>query len=272
MPNTYKQSFKKTPANAELSVYNCGLQSCMGGYTWGPGVRDHFLIHLVTTGLGSYSIHEKTYRLGAGDLFLAKPNQVIVYTAHPTTPWEYYWVGFNGGIAAYLVQQLPFTEDMPVVKAQQPEVLRQSLHNIYLAKGNEAHHSARMAGYLYLFLADLMQQTNKAAKKAPDLAAQYVISAIQFIQFNYSQDIGVDDIARAVGVSRSHLYRVFIASLGQSPIEYLTEFRIQEACTLLQTTNLSVAEVAYSVGFLDQFYFSRIFKKIKGVPPSQYTT
>ena len=78
------------------------------------------------------------------------------------------------------------------------------------------------------------------------------------------------DIAKAVGVSRSHLYRVFIAAVGQSPIDYLTAYRVDEACALLKNTNLSIAEIAVSVGFFDQFYFSRVFKKVKGMPPSRY--
>ena len=58
--------------------------------------------------------------------------------------------------------------------------------------------------------------------------------------------------------------------MGQSPIDYLTEYRINEACKLLRAGNLSIAEVAVSVGFFDQFYFSRVFKRAKGVPPSKY--
>ena len=79
-----------------------------------------------------------------------------------------------------------------------------------------------------------------------------------------------DDIAKAVGVSRSHLYRVFMSNVGQSPIDYLTNYRISEACYLLKNSELSIAEIAVSVGFFDQFYFSRVFKKNKGVPPSRY--
>ena len=77
-------------------------------------------------------------------------------------------------------------------------------------------------------------------------------------------------MAKSVGVTRSHLYRVFMLNVGQSPIDYLTEYRINEACKLLRAGNLSIAEVAISVGFFDQFYFSRVFKRAKGVPPSKY--
>ncbi|MEG0110056.1 MAG: helix-turn-helix domain-containing protein, partial [Oscillospiraceae bacterium] len=51
---------------------------------------------------------------------------------------------------------------------------------------------------------------------------------------------------------------------------YLTNYRISEACFLLKSSQLSIAEIAVSVGFFDQFYFSRVFKKNKGVPPSRY--
>ena len=66
------------------------------------------------------------------------------------------------------------------------------------------------------------------------------------------------------------MYRVFINNVGQSPIDYLTNYRIGEACNLLRSSSLSIAEIAVSVGFFDQFYFSRVFKKLKGVPPSRY--
>ena len=79
----------------------------------------------------------------------------------------------------------------------------------------------------------------------------------------------MDDIAKAVGVSRSHLYRVFMSNVGQSPIDYLTSYRISEACSLLKNSSLSIAEIAVSVGFFDQFYFPACSKG-QGVPPSKY--
>lgn len=79
-----------------------------------------------------------------------------------------------------------------------------------------------MTGYLYLFMAQLMKEAREAMPNAPSSSSQYVLAAIKYIQFNYSHDISVDDIAKAVGVSRSHLYRVFMSNVGQSPIDYLT--------------------------------------------------
>ncbi|MBQ5754738.1 MAG: AraC family transcriptional regulator [Oscillospiraceae bacterium] len=271
MSDVYKQSFKQSYVdNVELSIYNCGLQRCTPGHAWGPGVRDHYLIHLVVSGQGVYQTEGETYHLHAGDLFLAKPNQLILYTADEADPWEYYWVGFNGACASHLVQQMPFTPGCPVHHCKDPEAVRTALHNIFLSRGPQPQNEARMVGYLYLFLGQLIQEQQEAGPRPTNASSQYVINAVKYIQFNYSHDTSIDDIAKAVGVSRSHLYRVFMSTMGQSPIDYLTDYRIREACNLLCSTQLSIAEIAVSVGFFDQFYFSRVFKKAKGVPPSKY--
>lgn len=271
MADVYKQSFKQNYThNIELSIFNCGLERCAPGHTWGPGIRDHYLIHLVVSGKGIFEVGGRTWELVPGDLFFARPNQLIRYTADEQQPWEYRWVGFNGACAHKLTSQLPFTDEEPVHHAQDPERMGQALNSIYQSRGMKPQDEASMVGYLYLFIAALMKETSAAKPHSSSSSSQYVLNAIKYIQFNYSHDISIDDVAKSVGVSRSHLYRVFMLNVGKSPIDYLTEYRINEACKLLRGGNLSIAEVAISVGFFDQFYFSRVFKRAKGVPPSKY--
>ena len=112
-----------------------------------------------------------------------------------------------------------------------------------------------MVGYLYLFISALMKETSETRPHNASSSNQYVLNAIKYIQFNYSHDISIDDVAKSVGVSRSHLYRVFMLNVGKSPIDYLTEYRINEACKLLRAGNLSIAEVAISVGSLTSSIF-----------------
>ena len=198
-------------------------------------MRDHYLIHLVVAGKGVYQVNGASHTLQEGDLFLAKPNQLITYAADETDPWEYYWVGFNGACANKLVQQTPFSEAHPVHHCRDLQTAREALYNIYLSRGPEPHCEAMMTGYLYIFMAHLMKEAREAMPNVGSSSSQYVLAAIKFIQFNYSHDISVDDIAKAVGVSRSHLYRVFMSNVGQSPIDYLTNYRVSEACSLLKT-------------------------------------
>ncbi len=271
MPTNYKQSFKQNyKENAELCIYNCGWQICEKNYTWGPGVRDHYLLHFIVKGKGKYTVNGKAYNVGQGEMFYSKPGELIMYTADSTQPWEYYWVGFNGPYANKLTFRLPFKNNLHVHKCLQPEKIKKSIYNIFNFRGSEPYSEVMMVGRLYVLLANLIKEAQISEPKKFNLSSQYVNNAIKYIQFNYSQDIGIDDIAKSVGVSRSHLYRVFVNNIGRSPVDYLTEYRINEACYLLKNSQLSIAEIAVSVGFYDQFYFSRVFKKVKKVPPSKY--
>ena len=94
-----KHSFKNTlKENLALAVYNTGYQKCAPGYTWGPALRDHYLLHYIESGEGWYTGGGKTYHLTKGDLFAVFPSQVVCYVADHLDPWEYYWVGFNGAL------------------------------------------------------------------------------------------------------------------------------------------------------------------------------
>lgn len=268
--DSYKHSFKpKIRENLGLTVYNCGFQKCESGYTWGPALRDHFLIHYVTAGKGTYKVNNKTYEVHAGMMFAVFELSVVSYSADADDPWEYYWVGFNGADAERMIKLSPFSKENPVLDTKGNDVFQSALLDIYNNAGSSPAHEARMVGYLYLFLSHLIGLSASGAKYSSS-GALYVENALKFIQHNYSNKIDICDIASNIGVSRSHLYRIFVKHLAMSPNEYLAKFRINEACALLRNSSLSIGEIANSVGFDDQLYFSRVFKKFKGVAPSRY--
>lgn len=87
MYEKYKNSYKVTEKElVSLSVYNVGFQRCDSLYQWGPGIRDHYLIHYIISGKGFYKIGKRTYELQAGDSFLVYPNTEVVYYAAETDP------------------------------------------------------------------------------------------------------------------------------------------------------------------------------------------
>ena len=266
----YKYSFKpKIRESLGLTVYNCGFEKCKGGYTWGPALRDHYLIHYVISGSGVYKVDGKTYDIHAGMMFLVFESSVISYTADVCDPWEYYWVGFNGADAERLIKLSPLCRAKPVLDTCGDDIFRTDLLKIYQNSGSSPADEANMVGHLYLFLSHLIALSQQSAKNLSS-GAVYIENALKFIQYNYSNKIEISDIASAVRVSRSHLYRIFVKHLSMSPNEYLTKFRINEACALLRNSSLSIGEIANSVGFDDQLYFSRVFKKHKGTSPSKY--
>ena len=265
----FKHSFKDTlKENTGLAVYNTGYEKCEAGYRWGPGVRDHYLLHYISSGTGTYVCRGEEYTVKEGDMFLIAPAEVVQYTAAADDPWEYYWVGFNGADAHRMVTMAGFLPEMPVLHTADAEATKSALMQIYQSRGNTPAADVEMAGYLQLFLALLIRQQDEIPAAAGNRT--YLAQALRFIQHNYANAVGVSDIADFVGISRSQLYRAFQTEFGQSPHEYLQKYRITEACALLRRGELTVAEVAGSVGFNDPLYFSRVFKSIKGTTPSEY--
>ncbi len=264
-----RYSFKDTlKENAGLSVYNTGYERCDSSYGWGPALRDHYLIHYISAGCGIYTHGDKTYSLSQGDLFLISPGKLVHYRADRNDPWEYCWVGFNGADARRLVMMAGFTADNPVMHSNDPTETKRLLMAIAEASGSGAANDAQMVGCLYHFLAHLIRLNDQNSIGNPH--QEYVANALRFIQYNYANDIGIGDIAAYVGISRSQLYRAFLEDFGVSPHTYLQRYRINEACSLLRNPTYSIAEVAGSVGFNDPLYFSRVFKSLKGCPPSVY--
>jgi transcriptional regulator GlxA family with amidase domain len=80
----------------------------------------------------------------------------------------------------------------------------------------------------------------------------------------------VDDLVKAVGMSRMQLYRKLKALTGQSANEFIRTIRLKRAAQLLEQNQLTIAEITYEVGFGDLQYFRECFKKVFGVTPSEY--
>ena len=272
MSDSYKHSYKvgEDFLNS-LSVYNVGYQKCEPEYQWGPGIRNHYCIHHILSGSGIYTTGKVSVRLSAGDTFILFPGVELQYQADKDEPWEYCWAGFMGTDAASIIRNTGFSKETPyILKGTIPEEeIRNGLDEIYQNKGNTYESSVAMAGRLYSLLAVFMHYAQRTEPEK-DSHVMYVEKAMSYIETNYSYPITVEDIAYYVGISRSHLFRSFQNYMRKSPKDYLSGYRIRQACHLLRETDLSVSTIAYSVGFENNLYFSKAFRKQKGMSPSEY--
>ena len=80
----------------ELMVYTSGHEKCEPLHAYGPAVRSSFMFHYIHRGKGIYQVHDRTFHLEAGDMFLMIPGQRIFYQADENDPWEYSWIGLQG--------------------------------------------------------------------------------------------------------------------------------------------------------------------------------
>ena len=265
----YKHSLKLERRTASLYVQNTGCQQCPPSYGWGPGVRNHFLLHHVVRGRGVYICRDPRYELSAGDTFLIYPDTTIHYFADAADPWEYVWAGFGGLDAESCVERTDFTPDEPVFYGRDSAQIAQLVQAVYSAYGTSSWEELEMTARLCDLLAFLVRTSQRQGKGSAE-AADCALVAAEYIINHYEEPITVEGLAAYASVSHSSLYRRFVKRFQISPKRFLLEYRIERACALLSATNCSVQEISNSVGFDDPFYFSRAFKEIKGVSPRQY--
>jgi signal transduction histidine kinase/DNA-binding LacI/PurR family transcriptional regulator/AraC-like DNA-binding protein len=104
----------------------------------------------------------------------------------------------------------------------------------------------------------------------PQQTSALVKRAVAYLHQNYARSLARWEIANAIGVSKDYLSRVFHRELGLSPWDYLNRYRIEQAKQLLCHTNGTIRAIAAQVGFKDQLYFSRVFRKLTGLSPSAF--
>ncbi len=131
-----------------------------------------------------------------------------------------------------------------------------------------------VSGLVYLIIALYKNRryfTAVGDDTLPNLQRTNAIKNVfQYITDNYDKPITLDALSQQAGMSPKYFCRYFKALTDKTPIDYLNNYRIDNACEKLIMTKLSVTEIAYDCGFNDLNYFIRCFKKYKGVSPKKY--
>ena len=235
-------------------------------HKWGPGVRDVYAVHYIVSGKGYLKTCNQTFSLKTGESFMIFPHTEVYYYPDPQDPWEYYWIEFNGAEASRLLPMIKIEPDHPVMGTA-PIDFKPLFHmvNTDVTEPFERERSDAGLHLLLSYYIECYPSDNTFLKK------DYALLAREYIESNFwNTSISVLDVVEFVKIERSYLYRLFKQENGMSISGYLTEFRIRRACELLANSQLSIKSLAYSVGYQDPLYFSKIFKKITSYTPSEY--
>ncbi|KAI7265874.1 hypothetical protein KC345_g8372 [Hortaea werneckii] len=117
-------------------------------------------------------------------------------------------------------------------------------------------------------LKSLLQLLYRGSAQAPD--SRLVLEIREYLNLNYAQEMTLQHIAERFFISRENVSRKFKQITGENLSDYLTSLRVEKAKTLLQNTSLRLSQISELVGYEDEKYFSRVFKKSTGVTPREY--
>jgi AraC-like DNA-binding protein len=140
------------------------------------------------------------------------------------------------------------------------------MHNVHLGKQRPLCDKVESRGILYI----LMSHFLRAAQLLHTITDERIQRAIDYIDSHVDHNIGIESLAEMVSLSKDHFIRLFRKETGMTPIVYTTKRKIEQAETMLVTTNLPIKIIALKLGFEETSYFFRLFKKVTGMPPQQY--
>lgn len=237
------------------------------------GIDQYVFIYCVS-GQGEYRVGDgPTYKVAPNHYFILPAGIPHYYASNQNDPWTIYWIHFKGSLAAsYCSQSNEPIEVLPEIHSRISTRidLFEEMWNT-LQSGLTTENLCYTSSLFHHYLGSLRFLSQYRASGDQNLEyANVSESAIHFMRENMEKHLTLQDIAKFVGYSSSRFAALFKEQTGLSPINYHNLLKIQEACKLLDNTDMKINQVSYKVGFEDNLYFSRIFSKIMAMSPREY--
>lgn len=237
-----------------------------------PRGLDECIIIFCTKGRGWLEIDGKRISVGSGEVLIIPPNKPHAYHADGEDPWSIHWAHFSGTSAASYASMLPAHEHVMTVTASDSKKIAEMFGECYrLASSGFTERTLLLVSHILRHaLGVLFFQIGTSLRGAPRVGAHDLTKSIEFMRANVARPLTLGELSRHAGLSPARFSSLFRDQTGSSPVEHHIRLRMQSACHYLDTTALSVKEVAAELGYDDPYYFSRIFQKILGCSPLAY--
>lgn len=263
--------------SGHLNVLFAGESQTKPLHRLGPKVYDFYLMHIVLEGKGTFICDGKKHALRAGHTFLIEPEQLISYESDQDAPWRYRWVAFNGAQAAELVAATGFTTaEQQVVFSSDKRRAVILFRQIYEAfrRGDTAA-DLKAVGCLHLLMADyktVLQALSGSAVRSAQAEGDHLLQqVVHYLSTQYAHPVSIEQMAESLGYNRAYLSRLFKQRTGVSPVTFLLKLRIDKARHMLrERSELTIEQIAASVGLQDALYFSKQFRRLHGQSPTAY--
>jgi AraC-like DNA-binding protein len=240
-------------------------------FTWDTGrVLNEFQINFITEGAGILENRHGTFVLKQGSIFITFPGEWHRYQPNSKTGWTENFIGFDGEMARKLISGPQFSPENPVYNFGIKEEILDSYLKIFDLVEKEYPGFQQIASGMVIKLLGYIV----SFEKQKGFSGKPIAKVIEMTRFEMRQKMGEEiDLKRLAvkhNVSYSFFRKMFKKYTGVSPGQYHLQLRITRAKELLISTDKSIKEISYELGFQSIFYFSNLFKKKEGVTPSHF--
>jgi len=263
---------KDNPLIADLYITDIGYYpQARHHFRERPSGSAQFILIYCVEGKGEIRLKETTHAVASDHFFIIPAGMAHAYRSDEKNPWSVYWIHFLGnksGIySRFACQPIPIERSKTSRISDRVDLFSEIFRNL------DRGFSIEALEYINLCLPHLLASfthlnqfrlIKESGEKDP------VTQSINFMLEHLNKKLMLEEIAAETGLSASHYSRLFLNRTGHSPIDYFIQLKIQRACRLVDNPGWMIADVAREMGFDDQFYFSRVFRKVMGMSPVEY--
>lgn len=258
-----------------LMVGSCGMYRLLSHpemSTYRPEGRLDFQLLYIASGTAHfYFTEEEGMAVAAGHMVIYHPKEMQKYIYYGAEKPEVYWVHFTGSDVPNIMHHYGITDDIHVINTgtslEYTYIFRQMIQELQRRQEDFEELLALLLKQLFISIHRQMLKGDKWKNDFPDNEME---NAIQYFNNHYHQEININEYASSKGMSVSWFIRHFRQYTGTTPMQYIVSLRMTNAQVLLETTNYNVTEIGNMIGYENPLYFSRIFRKQKGISPSEY--
>ncbi len=253
-------------------VYACTLRLDREGQTIHshPG---HAELMLVRAGTGVVSIDGRREQLEAGDFVLCGAGEPHSYQAIGEALMEVVSCGISNLYCRGMEEnRFIWHDEQPVVHAGAgSRALDDMMTLLERASATPDASSSEVCSYLTAaVVAEALRVHRAAAERAEQVHYELSARARMYLDRHFLEQLTLDQLARAMGVSKYHLDRVFRSKEGCTPMQYVTRLRMARAQTLLAATDMTVQRIAEQCAYPNYNYFTVLFRRTVGMTPGEY--
>ncbi|MEO1773198.1 AraC family transcriptional regulator [Candidatus Enterococcus ferrettii] len=249
----------------------CGHSKTFPGHSFGPAVRDVFLIHIILEGSGYYSIKKTKYHLSKGQGFVIYPGESTFYQASEEQPWEYVWLAIGGDLIESYLANLGITPAHLSFEVTNSADFHALILQCLAYEQDTQLNELILQKIAYSFMELLSKSMVHTLKDSHSTKMNgYVLEALEIIGEHFWRNITVKEIAEKLMIDASYLSRLFKKDIGISIKSYINEMRISTSRDIIATTNLPISKIAEMIGFPTTQAFSKAFSKGMGLSPFAY--
>ncbi|SDN90613.1 AraC family transcriptional regulator [Alkalicoccus daliensis] len=271
----YEKIGFRSEENLETAVdlLSIGMEKTnSAAYSWNGMKREknrNVVFQYTLSGEGAIDAGGKTHRLEQGKAFLLEiPGEHIYYLPETSKEWEFFYITLQGDVAVDCWSNITRRYGH-VVQVDSEAALIDKFFEIYQQAIDQdlfdAYFSSSQA---YAFLMEMYRHFKQS--QTPEYFPANITDAISFMNKNYALPISMEEVAEAAGMSKYYFIKRFKEATDMTPGYYIRKKRIEKSLELLVRTELTMKDIAESVGYANDNYFSKVFRKTVGMAPGEF--